>query len=71
MSRPLAQPRLPLPQQQQRPLPSLPPPDERDYQLQTLERSRVNFEEELINFIPNPVRACGRTCKRRWHAWAL
>jgi hypothetical protein len=50
-------------QQPPRPL-AHPQYDERDYQLQTLERSRVNFEEELINFIPNPVRARARACVR-------
>ena len=32
------------------------PEDEREFQLVTLEKTRLDFEEGVINFIPNPVR---------------
>lgn len=32
------------------------PEDEREFQLITLEKTRLDFEEGVISFIPNPVR---------------
>lgn len=42
-------------------------PDERGRQLSTLERSRINFDEGVLCFIPNPVsvpiQCCHTSCK--------